>query len=234
MSKSQEVTYFKDHSSNHQHRTELPNILRKIKLDPFARTLYWHYKAVAGDCGACYQSNATISEETGMSQTTIAKKRKILEQPLDILGGKSLIKVTTRLKENGEADSTLVEIVDIWPDNFKIFYGLVSETRGIVLKTTKEDHSNNLEEEKRLTEREEEYFNSLCKDRDYDFIADQDKFDVIADYGGEIVCETFKNFFKKHTSLQKGKVPSSINSPIAVFRKECEKTKRWRNRNAKQ
>ena len=133
------INEIREEPSNHKYRTEIPNVLRKIKLDPFARTLYWYYKSIAGDSGACFQTNATISEETGMSQTTIAKKRKILEQPQEILGGKPLIRVTKRLKENGEADSTLVEIVDIWEENFKIIYGLVSKTRGIVSVTTKEE-----------------------------------------------------------------------------------------------
>lgn len=108
-----------DNSSLHKYRTEIPNIIFDLGLDPFAMALYLHYKKVAGDHGKCFQRKSTISESTGMSPSTIKDRNKELTKPRDELNGKALITITQRQDENGEALPTLVEINDIWPENFQ-------------------------------------------------------------------------------------------------------------------
>lgn len=110
----------KDHSSLHAYRTEIPNIIDELNLDPYAYRLYCYYKKVAGDSGACFQKKKTIEEKTGMSTTVIKDRTKILAAPFEELGGKPLIKVTSRKGTDGNNLPTLIEVEDIWPENFKI------------------------------------------------------------------------------------------------------------------
>jgi hypothetical protein len=110
----------KDNSSLHKYRTEIPNIIEDLNLDPYAYRLYCYYKKVAGDSGSCYQRKRIIEEKTKMSKDVIKKRNKILARPFSELGGKSLIKITQRKGPDDNNLPTLIEIVDIWPDNFQI------------------------------------------------------------------------------------------------------------------
>ncbi len=112
---NQQVT---DKSTLHKGRTELPNILFDLKLDPFAFLLYSYYKKVAGDSGHCIKALDTISNETGISESVIKDRIKVLCSKFKLLGNLPLIKVTYRKKPNGSNDTTLVEIQDIWLLNF--------------------------------------------------------------------------------------------------------------------
>lgn len=119
-----------DKSSLHKYRTEIPNIIFDLGLDPYALSLYLHYKKVAGDHGKCFQKKSTISAETGISSTTIKDRNKVLTQPRQELNGKSLITITQRVDEKGEPLPTLVEINDIWPENFQILFSRFSGDGG--------------------------------------------------------------------------------------------------------
>src|SRR5690606_384166 len=109
----------REQSSLHRYRTELPNILFDLKLDPSAFQLYCYYKRIAGDNGACFQKKGTIAENLNMSESTIKAKNKILSERFPLLDGKPLIRITQRKDENGNNAPTLIQIIDIWPDNFK-------------------------------------------------------------------------------------------------------------------
>src|SRR5690554_5081508 len=114
-----EQFFVEEQSSLHSYRTELPNILFELQLDPSAFQLYCYYKRVAGDKGACFQKKATIATKLNMSESTIKKKNKQLAESFSLLGGKSLIKIIQRKDETGNNAPTIIQIIDIWPDNFK-------------------------------------------------------------------------------------------------------------------
>ena len=120
-----------DRSSLHNFRTEIPNIVFDLGLDPYALSLYLYYKKVAGDNGACFQKKKTIMEKTGMSLSVIKERNRLLSQPVKELGGKSLIKITQRKAPDGNNLPTVIEIVDIWPDNFKILSTRFSDDGGV-------------------------------------------------------------------------------------------------------
>lgn len=129
MTESQENFQITDNSSLHHYRTETPNIIWDLKLDPYSMTLYQYYKRIAGDRGRCIQKKNSISESTGMSASTIKDRNKILAQPQQLLNGKPLILVKERFHPNGEPDTTEISIIDIWPENFQIISSRFSGNR---------------------------------------------------------------------------------------------------------
>ena len=126
----QHANEIKNNGSLHNYRTEIPNIIEELGLCPFEYRLYCHYKKVAGDRGSCFETNAKTAEICNMSVTSVKEKRKSLALPRDKIGGKSLIIVTERKRKDGNHAPTLIEIVDIWPDNFKIIYTRSPNDRG--------------------------------------------------------------------------------------------------------
>ena len=104
-----------DHDSLHRYRTEIPNILLDIGLEPFELTLYLHIKRIAGDKGKCWLSNPKLAEKVSVGESSIKRHKKSLV-------AKGLIKVTPRKKANSkESDTDLIEIMDLWPQNFEHF-----------------------------------------------------------------------------------------------------------------
>ena len=128
-----------DLSSLHKYRTEMPNIIDELDLDPYEYRLYCKYKRVAGDQGACIKSNKRLAEECKMSVRKLQQVKKMLSKARDLLGGKSLITITERKTAKGDPDTDLIQIVDIWPENFLFFIqknsrGSASAAPGVVHK----------------------------------------------------------------------------------------------------
>ena len=91
-----------------KYRTELPNLIDDMDLDPYEYRLYGHYKRVCGAAGGtCYQSVRTTAEQCGMSVGKVSETRRSLET-------KGLIKC-----QDNEDGTINVTIVDIWPQNFR-------------------------------------------------------------------------------------------------------------------
>lgn len=140
-------TEFQDESNKRNYFSMIPNIIFMLCLDPYALSLYMHYKKIAGDHGSCFQTKATIAKETQMSESVIKSKNKILSTPFKELGGKPLIKITHRKDESGNNKPNLVEITDIWPENIKIMStgfsqnpgGGSQKTQGGSQKTTEQE-----------------------------------------------------------------------------------------------
>lgn len=110
----------KDDSSNHHYRTEIPNILFELGLKPNEFSVYCAIKRAAGDKGACTKSVETFCKECKISRPTlsliiknISKENKLLKKPL--------IFCQRRLTEKGDADTHLLTIIDIWPENYEYF-----------------------------------------------------------------------------------------------------------------
>jgi hypothetical protein len=100
-----------------KYRTEVPNVVFMLGLDPYSLALYCHIKRTTGaaEGGMCWKSTRTLAEETGMSVGKVSEARAELEKPRDELGGKPLI-VVNRPKNRGKA--TEVICVDVWRENF--------------------------------------------------------------------------------------------------------------------
>jgi len=103
-----------------KYRTEIPNVVFTLGLDPYALSLYCHLKRTTGaaDGGLCYKSTRTLADETGMSAGKVSEARAELEKPRDELGGKALIAVE-RPKDQSKTVNVVCE--DIWPENFGAF-----------------------------------------------------------------------------------------------------------------
>jgi len=117
-----------DSSSLHKYRTEIPNILFEMDLDPYELSFYLYLKRIAGDHGKCWKANKTMAKESNICVRKIKYLKVTLEQ-------KNLIKVTQRKTENGDQDSSIIEIVDLWPKNFAHFLKPnedISKSKGVV------------------------------------------------------------------------------------------------------
>ena len=105
------------------YRTEIPNIVFELLEDGDISssdlTLYSVYRRIAGENGACWYGTRALAKKCGLSHPTIAKSKKVLSQPFEKLGGKSLIQITPCDRKKEEADTIM--IVDIWPENHNFF-----------------------------------------------------------------------------------------------------------------
>lgn len=117
----EKLNHVTDLGSLHKYRTETPNIVDELDLDPYEFRLYSKYKRIAGDQGMCIKSNKNLAQECKMSVRKLQQVKKSLAEPRELLGGKALIRITERKTKQGDPDTDLVEIVDIWPDNFLHF-----------------------------------------------------------------------------------------------------------------
>ncbi|MFA7192411.1 MAG: helix-turn-helix domain-containing protein [Candidatus Paceibacterota bacterium] len=107
---TQEGCEVQDLTSSHNYRTEIPNIIFHLKLNPWAFKAYSVIKMTAGDHGKCFKSNSRMSEEVGCSLPTLIKlKAELVEQ--------GLITIEKRKHSNGSDLPDLIRIVDIWPQN---------------------------------------------------------------------------------------------------------------------
>jgi len=110
-------THIYENAPDHHFRTEIPNIVTELELSIEALGLYTYLKRVAGDGGSCWKCKKTILKEIGVGDNRYLKYRKELSKPFAKLGGKSLIKVISRKKDDGSPDTTKIEIVEIWREN---------------------------------------------------------------------------------------------------------------------
>jgi hypothetical protein len=137
--KDAEYCEIRDISSLHKYRTEMPNIIDELDLDPYEYRLYCKYKRIAGDQGMCIKSNKNLAAECSMSVRKLQQIKKSLTEPRELLSGKPLITITERKTVRGDPDTDLIKIIDIWPENFLFFIqkkskGGASPARGVVHK----------------------------------------------------------------------------------------------------
>lgn len=125
---------FRDNSSLHYYRTEIPNIIWDLGLDCYERDAYSYFKRISGDKGSCYQSNKKIQTALGIGETKLREIKKKLSSHFELIGG-PLIKTTQRKNENNEFLPTLIEIIDIWPKNFEI----MSSKKSKIQKTSPDE-----------------------------------------------------------------------------------------------
>lgn len=107
--------------SIHSFRTEIPNIIFDLGLDPYAFRVYVEIKRIAGDRGGSFASNAKLAERCNMSERKLIECKSILCQPFSQLGNKPLIIIEKRFREDGSPETTLITIEDVWVDNAEKF-----------------------------------------------------------------------------------------------------------------
>lgn len=96
--------------SSHQYRTEIPNIVFEMGLNPYELAIYCHMKRTAGDGGTCFKSCQRLSNEVGCHRSKFIEVKKSLQE-------KGLIRITHRKKEDGGCTSDVITIIDLWPRN---------------------------------------------------------------------------------------------------------------------
>lgn len=116
-------TFISREDSMHDYRTEIPNIIFEMKLDPYEMTTYCHLKKAAGDHGGCWKSSKTLCEDMGISHPKLIQIKKSLEY-------KGLIRVEKRVHENGGSMSDFVTVTDIWHMNMKTMVDRFSSKKG--------------------------------------------------------------------------------------------------------
>jgi hypothetical protein len=104
-------------------RTEIPNIVDDLNLDPYEYRLYGHIRRVAGERGECYQTTPTLAEACGMSEGKISEAKKSLAKRRAELGGRALITIHERAGHAKKRKGHTITVVDIWPVNYATYVG---------------------------------------------------------------------------------------------------------------
>lgn len=92
----------------HTHYAQIPNIVDDMDLDPYAFRLYAHFRRVAGEDGACWQSTRTLAAKCQMSTGKVSMCKVYLVDA-------GLIEIEKRDGPHGQYDE--IAIVDIWARN---------------------------------------------------------------------------------------------------------------------
>lgn len=102
---------------DHKYRTEIPNIVFDLDLTPIEFKVYCQIKKIAGDEGACWYSMKNLSDQCKCSERSVQYAIEKLQQIFPI--GKPLIQITHRKKKDGSADTSVLHVINIWPENGK-------------------------------------------------------------------------------------------------------------------
>ncbi len=113
-SPSDNTTFVVDEGDLRKYRTETPNMVLDMGLDPYTGWLYTHIKRIAGDRGVCDGGTSYLAKVARMSRGQVSKSKGILEK-------RGLIRVKTHPPQSGLADEIYVS--NIWRGNFEHFDG---------------------------------------------------------------------------------------------------------------
>ena len=100
---------------DHHFRTEIPNIIFELGMNPYCITVYLHLKKITGDGGQCWRSLKSLAE---ICQIGLTK----LKECLDELSNNNcldcpLITIIPRVKSDGSKDTNIILINDFWKIN---------------------------------------------------------------------------------------------------------------------
>ncbi len=109
--------------SEHKYFSMIPYIIHEIGLDVYQIAVYVAIKRSAGDGGDCTRSKTTLAKQAGnisirkLTDTihSLCEKNLKLKKPL--------INLSSRIHDNGDSDTNLIRIVNIWPENNHFFGG---------------------------------------------------------------------------------------------------------------
>lgn len=105
-----------DLSTEKKFFTQIPNIIIRMGLGPYALSYYLVLKSIAGD-KTCFMKAKNLAELVGCSTRQLRRLNAILSKPFEALNGKPLIKISYRKDSNGESQPNVIQIVDIWVEN---------------------------------------------------------------------------------------------------------------------
>ncbi len=110
----------KDQNNDHKYFSILQNVLSRIGLTAFERSVYWAIKECAGEKGSCTKSYAKLAEMAGLSIPSLKRTLNSLSEENKFLK-KPLVQITNRLTEYGDWDTNEIVLADIWNDNNAVF-----------------------------------------------------------------------------------------------------------------
>lgn len=113
---------FREEAPSHHWRTEIPNIVEDVLIDPYEFRVYMHIKRRAGDGGTCFESNQSMADKCGMGKRKLILVKQSLATPRKELEGRPLILIQKRTTEKGDPDTDLITIVDLWGVNLRSYY----------------------------------------------------------------------------------------------------------------
>ena len=131
---------FEDNSTLHDYRTEIPNMIFAMGLDPWQFKAYCVIKWTAGDKRTCFKSNTTLACDVGCSIPTLIKIKKEL---IDL----GLISIQKRKHENGSDLPDLIRVIDIWPQNMHLMCKMYPRNPEKDLKTWDKNKDSNINSE---------------------------------------------------------------------------------------
>tara|TARA_R110000868_G_scaffold136519_4_gene349511 strand:+ start:549 stop:1340 length:792 start_codon:yes stop_codon:yes gene_type:complete len=102
--------------SEHNYFFLIPNILSRLGLTAFERSVYMAIKETTGEDGKCIKSNATLAKMAGLSVDSLMRTLKKLAEP-NVIIKKPLISTKHRFSDSGDRDTNEIQIIDIWTDN---------------------------------------------------------------------------------------------------------------------
>jgi hypothetical protein len=109
-----------DECQDHNYFSLIPNIIYCIGLTSNQISIYGAIKMVTGEKRDCIMCLKKLSKHAGMSLSTFVRCYPSLSEVNPILK-KPLIIISKRIHENGDQDTNSIKIVNIWPQNMKMF-----------------------------------------------------------------------------------------------------------------
>jgi Helix-turn-helix domain len=101
-----------EQSGRHPYSTEIPNIISKLNLSVYERSVYHTIKRIAGDNGKCFESSNNLAKESGMDIRKYRSCLQSLSKKFDLIG-KPLITVVQRKNPRGDFETNIITVVDI-------------------------------------------------------------------------------------------------------------------------
>lgn len=115
---------FKD-NSNYKYFSMIPHIITEIGLRGNEISVYVAIKRSCGEGSTCTKSKAKLAKQAGVCPKTIFTIIQKLCQINPILK-KPLIISSERFTKDGDKDTNLIEVVDIWPEATNLFIKIIS------------------------------------------------------------------------------------------------------------
>lgn len=138
---SEDSLIVEEEYADHHYRTEIPNVIFDLNLDPMTLLVYSYLKRIIGDGGKCWQSIPNLAKKIGIGQT------KLRECLTELIEGKNqanlrLVKKTQRVKSDGSLDTCVYTIINIWGFNGRFYRkGGTSPREGHVVRHAKDGGS---------------------------------------------------------------------------------------------
>lgn len=103
-------------SDNHSNFTMIPHLIDDLGLDVYQFRVYCAIKRAAGSQGNCMKSYPNLAKQCGISERKLIQTVNELCEINQIVH-KSLISRQRRKKENGDSDTCILIVNDVWNEN---------------------------------------------------------------------------------------------------------------------